>query len=166
MKMMKTLITILLLLLPVSALADGVNKKRVRKSRPKVTKPAPKLPVKTPKQPSLLESKYDLLAIPTLRPTQPLFDIPVVPQAPLVETEIREFPFEQKSRRGLFILLGGAITGTAVAILLHDNDQPVPKVEVVPTTTTQPVPESSAWVLLGIGMVILGRCRYDQRRRV
>jgi hypothetical protein len=152
---MKTLITILLLLLPMSAFADGVNKKRVHKSRPKVTKPAPKLPVKTPKQPSLLESKYDLIATPTFRPLQPLFDIPVVPPMPIVETEIREFPFEHKSRKGLLILLGGAITGTAVAILLHDSDQPVVVPQIVPTTT--PVPESPAWMLLAIGLVMIGR---------
>jgi len=158
MKMMKTLITILLLLLPISIFADGVNKKKVHKSRPQVTKPAPKV-VKTPKQPSLLESKYDLLATPTLRPLQPLFDIPVVPPMPIVETEIREFPFEHKSRKGLFILLGGAITGTAVAILLHDNDQPVVTPQVVPQVvpTTTPVPESPAWVLLGIGLLLIAR---------
>jgi len=156
---MKTLILLLILILPASIFADGVNKRRVHKSRPKVTKPAPKV-VKTPKQPSLLESKYDLLATPTFRPTQPLFDIPVVPPMPIVETEIREFPFEKKSRKGLFILLGGAVTGTAVAILLRDEDKPViPRVvpQVVPTTTTQPVPESGSWVLLGIGMLLIAR---------
>ena len=143
--------------------ADGVNKKKVRKSRPKVTKPAPKV-VKTPKQPSLLESKYDLLSTVTLRPLQPLFDIPVVPPMPIVETEVREFPFEHKSRKGLFILIGGAITGTAVAILLHDSDQPVVTPQVVPTTTTQPVPESPAWVLLGIGLVMIGKKVYSKKQ--
>lgn len=140
----------IILLLPTLALADGVNKKKVRhKSRPKVVV---KQKVTTrPKVPTLLETKYDLAMTPTLRPTLPLLDIPTVPVQPFVETELRVFEIEQKKdRKGLWFLIGGGIAAGAIAILL-DHDTPL-----TPTpqpTPNVPVPESKTIVLLGLGLL-------------
>jgi hypothetical protein len=164
--MNKLLPCLALLTISSICMADGVNKPKKKRHKAAVVKQDTK-PAAKPKLPSLLTSKYDLIAEPFVRPLRPLNEIPPLPAEVLVTTETRVYDFEEdKKPKWAWLLLGTA----AIPFLIphgHDDVIPVPPVGPAPQIAPQSVPptavpEGSTLLLLSIGFVCLG---FSIRRR-